>query len=130
MTVKEAATIDGIFDVMSDSEADILKETRVADGKLISMEQKDLRYDSTAIFTDRSKKISGIYLQIENNRGKQTVQFPKEFSLEEVTAMLNQQVRYLIDSWSTMTEGTLLTYGLDIKTGKLKGQKYEEKVFS
>jgi len=118
----------GIFDVESESDGYATITNKVAEGTLISIDDKELKYNSTAIFTDRTLTLQGVDLKILNQRGEATVDFPKELSIIDKRAILNQRVRYSTRSWSSLTEGMSRTYTLEILSGVYAGEKLTRKV--
>ena len=122
-------TIEGIFDVETKTGGYAHEQKKTTEGTLTAIQEAEFRYHSTAIFTNKSEKMFGVQLEIQNPRGRETVELPREISLTDRQAMLNQNVRYSQNIWSSTTEGTSTDYALEILSGQLSGQKLTRKVF-
>ena len=126
---KVTQTVEGIFDVETKTGGYAHEQKKTAEGTLTSIQEAEFKYRSTAISTDESKKMLGVRLEIQNQRGRETVELPREISLTDRQAMLNQNVRYSQNIWSSTTEGTSTDYALEILSGPLSGQKITRRVF-
>jgi len=121
-------TIEGIFDVET-KEGYAHEKKRTAEGTLIAIQKEEFNYDSTALFTNKSKRIRGVNLEIQNQRGKETVELPREISLTDRQAMSKQRVRYSQKVWSSAMEGTSTEYKLEVLSGPLSGKELRKSVF-
>lgn len=122
-------SIEGIFEVERKSKDDIHEETKSVEGKVLDVEHADLYFHSTALFSEVGERVfGGVYLKIQNERGIDKVEFPKEISLTDKKSILNQDVRYTIKKWGTLTEGTSKDYSLEILSGPLQGEKLKKNV--
>ena len=126
--IKEKS-IEGIFDAESETKGDVFEKRKTTEARLTNIEEKEFQYFSTAFLAYNSKKIRGVVLTLQNQRGTEKVDFPKEVSLTDKEAILNQVVSYTHNVWRTATEGTVDNYTLEIKSGDLAGRKLEERVF-
>lgn len=126
---KVTRTVEGIFDVETKTDGYAHEQKKTAEGTLISIQEAEFQYNSTAIFANRSEKMLGVRLEIQNQRGRETVELPREISLTDRQAMLNQNVRYSQNVWSSRTEGTSTDYAFEILSGSLSGQRLTRKVF-
>lgn len=129
MNIKQ--TIEGIFDVESKDDGFEFQTSKTSHGDIVKIDEKELTYysNSTAIFTHEMKKIDGVVLTLRTSRGTEKVYFPRELSLMDKQAILNQQVRYNHHTWRTNTEGTSDMYTLEILSGQLTGEKLTKRVF-
>ncbi len=77
-------TIEGIFDVEHKRSGynEFISETfKTAQGNVVDIEEEEFMYRSTAAYTNITKRICGVVLTLQNERGMEKVNFPKELSL-------------------------------------------------